>query len=226
MIKLNLILIKYLGICVIFNLSFIRQISPTSVLSRRMKVITTIVVIAFIQACATQPKQLSNVSDIAQVSHWNARGKLLIRNNKDKLSGYFFWQQQGEQDFKLVITSFIGTNLMTLTYKDAFTEIKLDGETYTGKDPEQLVYELTQSYIPVKHMASWMLAKAPKEAEATKTKELLTSFTYQDPSLNTWQVAYQSYKTVSSMSLPEKMTINGLNNRIKLTINDWELLAL
>ncbi len=225
MAELNLILIKYLGICVIFNLRFANSQSIASLLSHRTKLIFSVIFVVLLQACATKPLQLKDVANIAELKNWNARGKLLLTNNKDKLSGYFFWQQNQNGDFKLVITSFIGTNLMTLDYQNRQTEIKLDGKTHKGAHPEQLVYNLTGSYIPVLNMATWMLAQAPESAAQKSENGQLKSFNYRDDSFNNWQIDYQSYKPVSQLNLPEKMTIKGLNNRIKITINEWELLA-
>ena len=225
MTELNLILIKYLGDRVIFNLYFEQRNRLCPSFFNHIKLALVLTLAIFIQACATQPKLATKVTSVEQLSNWNARGKLSLKNSKDKLSGYFFWQQKQKGEFKLVITSFIGTNLMTLTYDSNATELQLDGKTYRGEDPELLVYELTGNYIPVNSMASWMLAQAPMSAEKTIEQQKLKSFTYIDNDSNNWQVKYQSYKDVSFITLPEKMTIEGLDNRIKLTINDWELLA-
>lgn len=149
----------------------------------------------------------------------------MLKNNKDKLSGYFFWQQKQNGDFKLVVTSFIGTNLMTLDYVNNNTSLKLDGKTYEGQNPEFLVYELTGSYIPVRNLANWMLGQAPESATKTVTNNKMTDFQYTDNNAKNWQVSYKTYQNVSLLTLPEKITIEGLDNRIKLTINEWELLA-
>lgn len=178
-----------------------------------------------IQGCATKPQQMIDIANLDEVSNWNARGKLLIKNNKEKLSGYFFWQQQKSGDFKLVITSFIGTSLMTMEYKQGLAEVKIDSKTHKGHNPEFLIYQLTGSYIPVSNLSDWMLAKAPVTAIKTVEQNQLKKFNYKDTHLNDWQVSYQSYQTVALLELPKQMTINGLGNRIKLTVNDWEILA-
>lgn len=178
-----------------------------------------------IQGCATKPAQIIDFASIDEISNWNARGKLLIKNNKDKLSGYFFWQQQKNGDFKLVITSFIGTSLMTMEYQQGLAEVKIDGKTHQGSNPEFLIYQLTGSYIPVSNMANWMLAKAPETASKTVEQNQLKNFNYRDTHLNDWQVSYQSYQTIALLELPKQLTINGLGNRIKLTVHDWEILA-
>lgn len=209
----------------IFNLSLSLRTRLASKLSASFKVGVSVIFAVLIQACATKPALLSKVDSIEQLENWNARGKLLLKNNKDKLSGYFFWQQKRDGNFKLVITSFIGTNLMTLNYSDGSTDLKIDGKSYQGQHPELLVYQLTGSYIPVRNLAQWMLAQAPKNAEKSMKAGKLSGFTYKDSNNKNWQVKYQTYKSVAELSLPEKITIEGLNNRIKLTINDWELLA-
>lgn len=226
MAKLNLILNKDLGICVIFNLKYIKRARMSYLKSFSVRIVICALLFSFIQGCATAPRQaLQNVSNIEQVSHWQARGKLLIKNSQDKLSGYFFWQQQGEHDFKLVITSFIGTSLMTLDYQNQLARIQIDGKSYTETNPERLLYRLTGNYIPVRHMAKWMLGQAPEDATKQNQGQQLQSFIYHDAGNNDWQVNYQSYQAVSQLNLPQKMTIQGLDSRIKLTINDWELLA-
>ncbi len=193
---------------------------------RRLQQVTFLLFFSLlIQGCATKPAQIIDFANIDEISNWNARGKLLIKNNKDKLSGYFFWQQQKNGDFKLVITSFIGTSLMTMEYQQGLAEVKIDGKTHQGNNPEFLIYQLTGSYIPVSNLADWMLAKAPASASKTVEQNQLKSFNYKDTHLNDWQVSYQSYQTIALLELPKQLTINGLGNRIKLTVNDWELLA-
>lgn len=224
--QLNLILIKYLGDCVIFNLSFRQTQSPNLLFLRGVKYVTLVAAATLIQACATKPQQNLDVTSVEQLTDWNARGKLLLKNNKDKLSGYFFWQQKNNGDFKLAITSFIGTNLMSLTYADQHTELTLDGKQYRGENPEQLIYQLTGSYIPVRNMAKWMLAQAPSSAEKSISEQQLKGFSYKDDNANQWQIEYQTYQKVALLTLPEKVIIEGLDNRIKLTINEWELLTL
>lgn len=186
----------------------------------------TLCLVLILQACSLSPNQRQmDVSHLDQLQNWNARGKLLIRNNKEKLSGYFFWQQQASGDYKLVINSFLGINLMTLDYQNGQTTIQLDGKTYKGADPEQLVFELTGSFIPVSHLSQWMLARAPERAQTDYRDEQLIAFDYAGTDQTLWRVDYQSYQMASNLSLPNKMTIKGLNNRIKLTINEWEFLA-
>lgn len=188
------------------------------------KMMGLVLISVLVQGCVTKPNP-ANITDINQLAQWNARGKLLIKNSKDKLSGYFFWQQQKNGDFKLVITSFIGTSLMTMQYQQGLAEVIIDGKTQQGTNPELLIYQLTGSYIPVSNMANWMLAKAPSSASTTVEQGQLKSFNYQDSHLNNWQINYQSYQNIALLTLPKQLTINGLGSRIKLTVNDWELLA-
>lgn len=221
---LNLILIKYLGICVFFDRTNVKLKVEHLSIHWLQKMMGLVLISVLVQGCVTKPNP-ANITDINQLAQWNARGKLLIKNSKDKLSGYFFWQQQKNGDFKLVITSFIGTSLMTMQYQQGLAEVIIDGKTQQGTNPELLIYQLTGSYIPVSNMANWMLAKAPSSASTTVEQGQLKSFNYQDSHLNNWQINYQSYQNIALLTLPKQLTINGLGSRIKLTVNDWELLA-
>ena len=220
--ELNLILIKHLGSCVIFNLKNILN-KTQAVKLRTIRLLSAFLVLVIVQGCAIQPKSTDVVSNVNQIDNWQARGQLMIKSSKDKMSGYFYWHQYNQEDFKLVITSFIGTNVLNMEQKDGLTVLKIDGKTYNGTSPERLIERLTGNYIPVSHLTKWMLAEAPAESEAKFEQEKLKSFNYADQLNTKWQVNYKSYQAVSNVSLPKSMTVKGLDSTIKLNINNWEL---
>ena len=216
---LKLILINYLGSCVIFNLNFLTLRNVPVVFKLTLLLISLLV----LQACATKPIVNQNINKVEQINQWQARGKLLVKNGKEKMSGYFFWQQYNSEEFKLVITSFIGTNVLTLEHKLGNSQLQIDGKTYNGSKPEHLIARLTGNYIPVTYLANWMLAKSPPSAKTNYINDSLTRFEHLDKANALWTVKYQNYQAVGQVSLPQNMTVKGLNSSIKLSINNWDL---
>lgn len=235
-----------------------RQPSPFNVInnvtkfvtsSASFRVLVSLVVLSLISACSTfsfdtSPNKPVNVTSALQLKEWQARGKVLLKNNNEKVSGYFFWHQN-DDDFTLSLNSFIGTNVLTLSFQNQQAELQVDGKTYKGRDPETLIYRVTGNQIPVNTMSKWMMANVDtdssnitqvsyfdeKQVEEFSTNKdnarsvkRLSSFVFKSQQNQQWQVKYKSYKSQGLLTLPNTLNVQTSQHRIKLTINDWEFI--
>ena len=205
-----------------------------------VKTLFVFIALSILSACTTltdvpsnAPLKLSSVKDLQE---WQARGKVLLKHSDEKVSGYFFWHQNNES-FTLSLNSFIGTNVLTLTFQDKLATLKVDGKTYKGVDPERLIYHVTGNKIPVNTMSNWMLANVSKKSKFVSqikylsnanvedtSKPNIKSFVYNKAQNQTWLVTYNSYKPKDTLMLPNTLNVQTSAHKIKLTINDWEFI--
>mgnify|MGYP005991178507 CR=1 FL=1 len=187
-----------------------------------------------VTGCSISPsKNTQTFSSLNDVSHWQARGKVLLKNKDNKVSGNFFWQQK-DKNFTLSLNSFIGTNILTLKSDNGLTTLEVDGKKYKDTDPELLVYRVTGQQIPVKTLADWMLALVASnnvnsnyvnDIEYFEENKNLRSFSYQLNEFSPkWQVTYMQYQVHQGLTIPSDININTKKDKIKLSINSWEFI--
>ena len=151
---------------------------------------------------------------------------MMVADNKEKVSGYFYWRQN-HRDFEFSLDTLIGTNIVAIDYQNGVATIEADGKQYQDSDPEQLVYRLTGHRMPIKELPNWFLAKLDKRQSMNAqakydAKARLMSFRYQGP-INTWQISYGNWMTQDRISLPRSINLKSTQNRVKISISDWQI---
>lgn len=175
-----------------------------------------------LNACANKPNKTIRFSSVDSLTEWQARGKVLLNNGKDKVSGYFYWHQVGN-DYSLFVNSFIGTNILKLEVKNQQATLEADDKTYKSNNPELLIFKLTGNLLPVNSLSNWMIGQAPEGKALDYNQQRLNSFVFTNKQ-QTWQVSYQAFTQTGLLELPTKMKIKSQQHSIKLNINDWELI--
>ena len=175
--------------------------------------------------CVTTPQpQRSQVNwtqertRLEQLSHWQLSGKLAIITAKEKGSARLNWQQDGE-DYRLNLTSLIGTNILALSRsKGEITLQDSDGNRHQSQDAETLIYQLTGWHIPVNGLPEWIKG-LPGQAEY----QLNPDSSLASVRDGQWQIVYGDYRDQDGYRLPHQLTMTGQNSRLKLQINQWTL---
>lgn len=155
---------------------------------------------------------------LERLEHWQLTGKLAIITAKEKGSARLNWQQNGD-DYRLNLTSIIGTHILELTRHDGrLTLTDRDGQTHQSQNAAELVYQLTGWELPVDGLPLWIKG-LPGEARYTLNPDKsLASVTD-----GLWQIDYQQYRDQDGYRLPHQIALQGEGTRIKLQINEWSL---
>lgn len=186
----------------------------------------------FLNACTSVPKSTLPLLK-QELSHWQARGKILLDNKGDKNSGYFVWKQVGD-DFSFSVNTFVGISIFSLKQQGGIATLEADGKTYKSNSAEQLVYNLTHMNIPVSQLNLWLLGEVPATSEdqqvnnKVETYGQIKSFEFNtlDKTVannETWFVSFKSHKQVHHYTLPKLMDLKTSNKRIKIAISDWKI---
>lgn len=155
---------------------------------------------------------------LERLDHWQLTGKLAIITAKEKGSARLNWQQNGD-DYRLNLTSIIGTHILELTRHDGrLTLTDRDGQTHQSQHAAELVYQLTGWELPVDGLPQWIKG-LPGEARYTLNPDKsLASVTD-----GLWQIDYQQYRDQDGYRLPHQIVLQGEGTRLKLQINQWSL---
>ncbi|PJG57952.1 lipoprotein insertase outer membrane protein LolB [Aeromonas cavernicola] len=155
---------------------------------------------------------------LEQLSHWQLSGKMAIITPEQKGSARLNWQQDGE-DYRLNLTSLIGTHLLELSRtKGEITLLDSDGNPHHSQDAEALIYQLTGWHIPVTGLPAWIKG-IPGKAEF----DLNPDHSLARVRDGQWQIVYDNYRDQAGYRLPHQLTMTGQNSRLKLQINQWSL---
>lgn len=228
-----------IGSCVKNNQYLVNKIT----LTQTVRFLLVFVFVTVVFGCSIMPNSnIKNIADMqspTELSVWTARGKMMIASGSEKVSGYFYWQQNN-QDFKFSLNTLIGINMFELSVANGQATLVVDGNTYKDDTAENLVYKLTGYRLPISQLRWWVLGVIDENPQA-QSQQLILAQTNQQNSTElmgqgdqvkslsvgynnqTWQIDYQSWQQVLQFSLPKSMQLKSVNNRIKLSFSDWAL---
>lgn len=183
------------------------------------------IVILLISACATRPVPQYSVNaqnhqkQLQQIKNWQIRGKLAFRSEQEKFSANLSWRQQ-DDDFRLNLSSFLGTNILLLEKHQGLVELQYDDNLYQHISAAQLLYELLGWTIPVESISQWIKGQASAEASAEFSDNgLLLRLQTTDG----WVVSYSDYRQTGKALLPHQISLQAGPNKIKIRVDAWQL---
>ncbi|MDU7836665.1 MAG: lipoprotein insertase outer membrane protein LolB, partial [Blautia sp.] len=134
----------------------------------------------------------------------------------------FFWQQTGQDRYRLLLTNPLGSTELSLTAQPGSVQlIDNKGQTYTATDAEEMIGRLTGMPIPLNSLRQWIIG-LPGEATdySLDDQYRLRELNYTQNG-KTWHVTYGGYTSDTKPSLPANMELNDGSQRIKLKMDNW-----
>lgn len=183
------------------------------------------VALLLISACASRPEvqyavnAQSHQSKMQQVRNWQIRGKLAFRSEQDKFSANLNWRQQ-EEDFRLNLSSFLGTNILLLEKHQGRVELQYDDQQYQHISATSLLSDLLGWNIPVEAISQWIKGRASAEARAEFSDNGLLSRLQTNDG---WVVSYSDYRQTDNVLLPHLINLQAGPNKIKIRVDAWQL---
>jgi len=148
--------------------------------------------------------------------NWVFQGRLAVADDQDSASMTIEWQHNGNKD-RIDLSGPLsqGRVVLTVTPEQVIVD---DGESraaYYGS-PENVMREQFGMEIPVDSLRYWVLGSVDPNLQAVSQEGGF----YQAG----WLVRYSELQTVSSGKLPRKISAVRDKTRIKLVIDQWNLL--
>ena len=168
------------------------------------------------------PQWRQHQQDVRNLSQYQTRGAFAYLSDEQKVYARFFWQQTGQDRYRLLLTNPLGSTELSLTAQPgSVTLIDNKGQTYTATDAEEMIGRLTGMPIPLNSLRQWIIG-LPGEATdySLDDQYRLRELNYTQNG-KTWHVTYGGYTSDTKPSLPANMELNDGSQRIKLKMDNW-----
>lgn len=170
----------------------------------------------------TAPQWKQHQQDVLHLSQYQTRGAFAYLSDQQKVYARFFWQQTGQDNYRLLLTNPLGSTELSLTAKPgSVTLLDNKGQSYTGTDGEEMIGRLTGMPIPLNSLRQWLLG-LPGDATDYRLDDQyrLSELTYSEGG-KTWKVVYNGYDSSTTPQLPSSMELSEGSQRIKLKMDNW-----
>ncbi|EMP0252017.1 TPA: lipoprotein insertase outer membrane protein LolB [Klebsiella michiganensis] len=168
------------------------------------------------------PQWRQHQQDVRNLNQFQTRGAFAYLSDEQKVYARFFWQQTGQDRYRLLLTNPLGSTELSLTAQPGSVQlIDNKGQTYTATDAEEMIGRLTGMPIPLNSLRQWIIG-LPGEATDYSLDDLyrLRELNYTQNG-KTWHVTYGGYTSDTKPSLPANMELNDGSQRIKLKMDNW-----
>ena len=180
----------------------------------------------FLGGCAHQIDTKTTLYDdwkprLAAQKTWQVEGKLAFISPEERQSANLNWQQTTNSN-NLILTTFIGTRILSLKQTANGAELEFDGEQYFDTNAAELLKRLTGFTLPVDNADNWLKGTIDDESlivdELGRAKQVL----WFDNTGKKWQINYGTYVQNAGYWLPTKLTLKHQQIKIKIQLYDWQ----
>ena len=168
------------------------------------------------------PQWRQQQQDVRNLSQFQTRGAFAWLSDEQKVYARFFWQQTGQDSYRLLLTNPLGSTELSLTAQPGgVTLIDNKGQTYTATDAEEMIGRLTGMPIPLNSLRQWIVGLPGDATDYTLDQQYRLSTLNYTQDGKTWRVTYGGYTSDTTPSLPANMELNNGSQRIKLKMDNW-----
>ncbi|QGN38537.1 lipoprotein insertase outer membrane protein LolB [Klebsiella oxytoca] len=168
------------------------------------------------------PQWRQHQQDVRNLNQFQTRGAFAYLSDEQKVYARFFWQQTGQDRYRLLLTNPLGSTELSLTAQPGSVQlIDNKGKTYTATDAEEMIGRLTGMPIPLNSLRQWIIGLPGDATDYSLDDQYrLRELNYAQNG-KTWHVTYGGYTSDTKPSLPANMELNDGSQRIKLKMDNW-----
>lgn len=187
---------------------------------------------SLLTACATRPPMPEGGRDqawqhhqdrVAELTQWELKGRIALRLQNEGWTASVHWQQeQGAYLIRLIAPW--GQGVYNLRGDGNAVQLRMpDDRLLYAQDPETLLRENLGWQVPVEGMVYWVRG-LPSPGSTPDSLNLDKRGRLQALRQDGWRVHYDRYGLFSGgVALPEKLTIERDDVRVRLLIHTWEV---
>ncbi|RLO15582.1 lipoprotein localization protein LolB [Klebsiella pneumoniae] len=168
------------------------------------------------------PQWRQHQQAVRSLNQFQTRGAFAYLSDEQKVYARFFWQQTGQDRYRLLLTNPLGSTELSLTAQPgSVLLIDNKGQTYTATDAEEMIGRLTGMPIPLNSLRQWIIG-LPGDATdySLDDRYRLRELNYTQNG-KTWHVTYGGYTSDTQPALPSNVELNNGAQRIKLKMDNW-----
>lgn len=158
---------------------------------------------------------------LAELQHWDISGKIAVRTATDSGSATIKWQER-HPHYTIWLYGPVGTPAAILHGQPGKTMLETaTGQRFSAATPDQLLRQRTGWNVPISNLFYWIrglpVPNIPYQA-AFDRYHRLAKLTQQG-----WEIQFLHYANFPHIELPDLITLNNENARVKLFIHRWGL---
>ncbi|EPF6158974.1 lipoprotein insertase outer membrane protein LolB [Citrobacter sedlakii] len=168
------------------------------------------------------PQWRQHQQAVLQLNQYQTRGAFAFISDDQKVYARFFWQQTGQDRYRLLLTNPLGSTELELNAQPGHVQlVDNKGQRYTAEDGEAMIGKLTGMPIPLNSLREWILG-LPGDATDYKLDDQyrLREVNYRQDGKN-WKVVYSAYDSKTQPAMPANMELSDGDLRIKLKMDNW-----
>ena len=168
------------------------------------------------------PQWRQHQQDVRNLNQFQTRGAFAYLSDEQKVYARFFWQQTGQDRYRLLLTNPLGSTELSLTAQPGSVQlIDNKGQTYTATDAEEMIGRLTGMPIPLNSLRQWIIGLPGEATDYSLDDQYRLRELNSTQNGKTWHVTYGGYTSDTKPSLPANMELNDGSQRIKLKMDNW-----
>ena len=170
----------------------------------------------------TSPQWQQHQQEVRNLSQYQTRGAFAYLSDQQKVYARYFWQQTGQDNYRLLLTNPLGSTELELIGRPGVAQLTDNkGQHYTAADGEMMLGKLTGMPIPLNSLRQWILGLPGESTDYTLDDQYhLKTLTYTQNG-RTWKVVYNGYDNATQPALPSNMELIEGSQRIKLKMDNW-----
>lgn len=168
------------------------------------------------------PQWRQHQQDVRNLNQFQTRGAFAYLSDEQKVYARFFWQQTGQDRYRLLLTNPLGSTELSLTAQPGNVQlIDHKGQTYTATDAEEMIGRLTGMPIPLNSLRQWIIGLPGDATDYSLDDQYRLRELNYTQNGKTWHVTWGGYTSDTKPSLPANMELNDGSQRIKLKMDNW-----
>ncbi|MBZ7395967.1 lipoprotein localization protein LolB [Klebsiella grimontii] len=168
------------------------------------------------------PQWRQHQQDVRNLNQFQTRGAFAYLSDEQKVYARFFWQQTGQNRYRLLLTNPLGSTELSLTAQPGNVQlIDNKGQTYTATDAEEMIGRLTGMPIPLNSLRQWIIGLPGDATDYSLDDQYRLRELNYTQNGKTWHVTWGGYTSDTKPSLPANMELNDGSQRIKLKMDNW-----
>lgn len=203
---------------------------------RRFALAAALLPLLLLAGCATQEERpvpedrnvawLLRLKSLDTLENWDLRARIAVRVGDDGGQASLHWtRQERRNDLRLV--GAWGKGLLRLNFDGKQAELTDEyGQTRSGPDAGELLYEATGWVIPVSNLNAWMAGRPVGAGAETQLDRYGRLVRIVEAG---WEVEYQEYQQFGQWELPrrlklsQKFSVNaGRAVSLRMVVNTWQ----
>ena len=168
------------------------------------------------------PQWRQHQQAVRSLNQFQTRGAFAYLSDEQKVYARFFWQQTGQDRYRLLLTNPLGSTELSLTAQPGSVQlIDNKGQTYTAADAEEMIGRLTGMPIPLNSLRQWIIGLPGDATDYSLDDRYRLRELNHTQNGKTWHVTYGGYTSDTQPALPSNVELNNGAQRIKLKMDNW-----